>query len=91
MRLGKNQDSSKFRRMIVFYLDILVRSLIAFVFIGVGSFIFLVGLLKIKVIYVLPVTFLITIFISPLLSRIRVSEKLLNKYEFFLNKSFKLK
>lgn len=67
------------------YIDGALRGLIAFLFIGIGLYIFLVGFLKINPLYVLPIVFLFSIFVSPYLSKIQIGEKIVNKYDAWLS------
>jgi dolichol kinase len=79
------------REHIIIYLDAVIRGLIAFFVVGIGFYIFLVGFLHIKVIFVLPLIFIVSILISPFLVKIKLGEKVLDKYENWLRKTFKLK
>jgi len=83
-------NNSKFRNMMVMYLDILIRSLISFFFVGILFSIFLIGFLHITWIVVLPLVFITSILISPFLSKIKLGEKVFDHYEFWLKKTFKL-
>ena len=85
------QDEFKIRTHIINYLDIIIRSLISFIVIGIGLGFFLIGYVKMKAIVVLPIIFICSIIISPFLSRIKFGERLLIKFEKFLSKLFKLK
>jgi len=85
------QDEFKFRTGIIKYLDLVIRGLISFLIIGIGLGILLIGYFKMKAIFVLPIIFLCSIIISPFLSRIRLGERLLIKFEKSLSKLFKLK
>jgi len=66
------------------------RGLISFLVVGVGLFLLLVGYLKMSFYVVLPIAFLVSIMISPFLSKIKVAEKLWSKYERWLTKLFRL-
>jgi dolichol kinase len=79
-----------FRKHLVDYTDLVVRGLIAFFVIGVFLFVVLVGFLKMKAVYMLPIAFIGSILLSPLLSKIKLGEKIVSKYEKFLRKTFKL-
>lgn len=84
-------ETSRIRGLMVIYLDGVIRSLIAFLFIGVGSYIVFVGFFKINMILVLPIVFILSVMISPLLSRIKLGEKVIVGYENWLKKTFKIK
>ena len=85
------EKPSNMRSWIVLYLDMIIRGLIAFSVIGIGFFVLLVGFLKMKVIYMLPIAFVTSILISPFLSKVRLGERVLTKYENLLKKLFKAK
>lgn len=85
------QDEFKFRTGIIKYLDLVIRGLISFVIVGIGIGFLLIGYFKMKTIFVLPIIFVCSIIISPFLSRIRLGERLLIKFEKSLSKLFKLK
>lgn len=89
MEEEKFGEKSGLRQYIVLYLDIVLRSLISFLGIGVVLSIFLVSYLKMKFILVLPIIFILAVLISPFLSKIKLGEFLLDKYENFLNKLFR--
>jgi len=72
------------------YLDIVIRSLISFVCIGLLFSIILIGYLHISWILVLPLTFFVAILVSPLLMKITLGEKILVYYENLLKKGFNL-
>jgi len=84
-------DEFKFRIHIIKYLDLLIQGLIAFIIIGFGLGFLLIGYFKMKAILVLPIIFICSIIISPFLSRIKLGEKLLCRFEKSLSKLFKLK
>lgn len=84
-------NNSKFKNMAIMYLDILIRSLISFFFIGILFSVFLIGFLHITWIVVLPLVFLTSILVSPLLAKIKLGEFVINYYENILKKTFKLK
>ena len=83
------QDEFKIRTHLINYLDIVVRGLISFLVIGIGLGFLLIGYFKMKAIIVFPVIFICSIIITPFLSRIRLGEFLLIKYENLLHKIFK--
>jgi hypothetical protein len=83
-------NNSRFRNLMIMYLDILIRSLISFFFVGTLFSIFLIGFLHITWIVVIPLVFLVSILISPFLSKIKLGEKVFDYYEGFLKKTFKL-
>jgi len=86
----KFEKFNNFRASIINYMDIVFRSLIAFIFIGIlGSLIFM-GIFKWKIYIVFPIIFLLSVAVSPMLSKIKIAEKIMIKYENWLNKIFKL-
>jgi len=89
----KNQKSNNnpMRTHLINYLDGVLRGLIAFFIIGIGFYIFLVGFLKVRPLYVFPIVFIVSIIVSPFLSRIKLGEKLLTKYENWIMNLFKIK
>lgn len=87
----ENQDEFKFRTHIIKYLNLVIQGLIAFAIVGIGLGLLLAGYFKMRYIFVLPIVFICSIIISPFLSRIRLGEKLLTKFEKSLSKLFKLK
>lgn len=85
-QLEKIAKLDNFRKIIVSYIDLTIRSMIAFIVIGVlGSMIF-IGWLKWKPIVFIPVIFFISILSAPLFSRIRFGEGIVKKYEDWLSK-----
>jgi uncharacterized membrane protein len=84
----KLDSYDRFRIMIIGYLDLVIRGLLAFFVIGILFYMFLVGYLHISPIFVLPLVFIASIIVSPFLSRIRLGEIVFSKYENFLRKSF---
>lgn len=86
----QQSNSPRFRNLIVMYLDILIRSLISFVCIGVVLSIFLIGFLHLSWIFVLPLSFFVAILVAPLFMKIQLADKILTYYESLLKKSFKL-
>jgi hypothetical protein len=86
---SESQKQSKLRDIIVVYFDIVIRGLIAFAFIGILLSIFLIGFLKLSYFIVLPIAFICSILISPFLSKIKLGDVLLTKYENYLGKIIK--
>jgi hypothetical protein len=84
-------DKNNARNYIITYLDGILRGLVSFLVIGIGLYILLVGIFKMSFIFVLPIIFIITIMVSPFLSKIKLGEKLINKYDTWLRKVFNLK
>ena len=78
------------RTHLVNYLDNIIRGLLSLIIVGIGLFILLTGFLKIKFIIVFPIIFIVSILISPLLSRIKLGEKVLSGYEKWLKKITKI-
>jgi len=81
-----NQKRGRYRNLMVIYLDGTIRGLLSFFIVGIGLFLLLVGVFHLNTIAVIIVAFLVSILISPLFSKIRVAEKLITKYEAWLNK-----
>lgn len=80
------QKQSNMRNYMILYLDIAIRGLIAFFVIGVVLAFILIGYFKMSYIWVLPISFLLSIFTSPLLMKIKLGEYTLNKFENMLDK-----
>jgi hypothetical protein len=87
----ENQEEFKFRTYIIKYLNLVIQGLIAFAIVGIGLGFLLAGYFKMRYIFVLPIVFICSIIISPFLSRIKLGERLLVKFEKSLSKLFKLK
>lgn len=83
------EEEFKFRTHIIKYLDLVIQGLIAFIIIGLGLGLLLAGYFKMRYVFVLPIIFICSIIISPFLSKIRLGESLLLKYEGLLHKLFK--
>jgi hypothetical protein len=77
----KTQNEDKFRKFVIFYFDGAIRGLIAFFTIGILCYLFFGVWLKMPVYFILPIAFLLSIFISPLLVRIRLGEFFVSYYE----------
>jgi hypothetical protein len=84
------ENTPSMRSHLINYLDNIIRGLLSLVFVGIGLFILLTGVLKIKFIIVFPIIFIVSILISPFLSRIKLGEKVLTKYERWLKKITKV-
>lgn len=78
------------RDYIILYMDMVIRGLISFFVVGIGLYALLIFYFKMKFIYVLPIAFICSIFLSPFLSKVKLGEKLLILYERLLAKVFKL-
>lgn len=85
MEETKTLIPSKFRSYMVLYSDIVIRSLIAFVFSFLVFSIIGVGILHISFIIVLVVAFLFGVLITPFLSKISLGGKFINWYEGILS------
>jgi len=79
------------RETIIIYTDILIRGLLAFFIVGVGFYIVLIYFFKVNPFYVLPVVFVVSVFVSPFLSKIKVGEKIWGSYENWLKRVFNLR
>lgn len=84
------ESNKGFRNMLIVYMDIVIRSLISFFCVGIVFSVFLISYLHISWVFVLPLVFFVSVLISPLLSQIRLSERILVYYENLLKKSFNL-
>jgi|WetSurMetagenome_2_1015567.scaffolds.fasta_scaffold29747_2 hypothetical protein len=82
--------AERMRQIIVNYLDITIRSLIAFFVFGILLYIILVGVFHANFIFVLIMSFVISIMFSPILSRIKLGDRVFSAYERWLEKTFKL-
>jgi hypothetical protein len=69
---------------LAFYVDVSVRGLIAFLTLGLFSYYVLYQMFNLPIYVNLPVIFLLSIFSSPLLSKIKVGYIVQNKYDNFL-------
>jgi len=87
---NRRLNNNNARNYIVTYLDGALRGLVSFLVIGIGLYILLVGILKMSFVFVLPIIFILTILVSPFLSKIKLGEKLLNKYDAWLKRMFNL-
>lgn len=87
MQQETNQLQSKYRSWIVLYLDILIRSLMSFVIVGI---LLTIALLKFHFpfLWILIIAFCISILISPLFMKIKLGDKFLTWYENFLHERF---
>lgn len=80
-------NMTKIDQWIVFYLDITLRSLVAFA-ISLVLLSILKGYFNMSIIWVIVCSFALSIMITPFLSKIRLGNYLLNKYKGFLNRTF---
>jgi len=83
-------NDSRFRNISIVYLDILIRSLISFICIGIVFSIILIGYLHLSWVLVLPLVFIVSILVSPLLMKIKLGERVFDYYDNILKKTFKL-
>lgn len=87
MQQEENQPQNKYREVIIFYFDMLIRGLISFIVVG-----FLLTLILLQfhtpLLWILIIAFCISILISPLFMRIKLGERFLNWYESKLNQAF---
>ena len=72
------------------YIDMVIRGLIAFTSIGLTSYFVLIKWLQVSYMWVIPIAFLLSLSISPLLMKIKVGEKVQDKYEDLLGKIIKV-
>jgi len=72
------------------YIDITIRGLIAFLTLGMFSYLVLMRLFNLPIWIVLPIIFVASLFISPYLSKIQLGEKIQDKYDDFLRKVIKI-
>jgi len=87
----KAERINNLRQTLVNYLDITIRSMIAFLIIGILGSIIFIGWLKWKPVLFFPILFILSILSAPLFSRIRLGEIIFQKYEGWLKNTFKLK
>ena len=80
------QNNWRFRNIAIMYLDIVLRSLIAFLCIGVLFTIILVGYFHLSYVYVLLVVFITSVLLTPFLSKIKLGAKVFDGYVNFLEK-----
>lgn len=73
-------------RVLEMYIDLVVRGMISFIFIGVGGYLIFFYWLGFPIHFVFPLIFLASILISPQLSKIKLGGKIQNKYDDFLRK-----
>lgn len=83
-------DDSRFRSIAIMYLDITIRSLIAFLCIGFLLSLIFIGYFHLSWILVLPIIFVTTIIVSPFLSKIKLGEFVFDYYTNALKKTFKI-
>ena len=79
--LNLNEDIIFKNNLLAVYIDLVIRGLLAFLFIGLTSYFVLVKFLNIDYVWVIPIAFLLSIAFSPLLMKIKIGEKIQNKYE----------
>jgi len=82
----KKSISDEVMITIVNYTDMITRGIISFLFIGVILTIILVGIFNVSYIWVFPIIFIISIIVSPLLSKIKVGHKIWSSYLNFLER-----
>jgi len=66
------------------YVDLVVRGLIAFIILGLIVYYILMQIFHLPIWIALPIVFLLSIFSSPLLSKIRLGHIVQSKYDNFL-------
>lgn len=85
----RSQNLDNLKKWIVFYGDIAIRGVISFIII-----IFLMAIIRvyfnIPIVVSLIIAFMVSIAITPLFARVKVAEKIVDKYISYLNKIFKL-
>lgn len=77
------------RRYYVQFIDGIIRGLLAFALFGIIGFLLLVYLFKMPTYYFLPFALIGGVLISPFLSKIKMGEKIIKKYEQWLLKIIK--
>jgi hypothetical protein len=80
------QSNQVFVRALEMYIDLAVRGLVAFLTLGLFSYFVLIGIFHLPVYVTLPIVFLLSIAISPLLSKIKLGYKIQEKYDDFLKR-----
>lgn len=75
--------------ILAMYVDITIRGMIAFLTLGLFSYFVLIKLFELPIWITLPIIFIGSVFMSPLLSKIRLGEKVQRKYDKFLKQVIK--
>lgn len=96
----KNQSKPKYpipykevfvyRNFLAMYVDIAIRGTIAFLTLGLFSYFVLMKTFGFPIWITLPIIFIISILISPLLSKIQFGNKIQSKYDDFLKKVIRI-
>jgi hypothetical protein len=76
----------KNRYFLISYVDGIIRSLLAFVFLLPFYHFILSGFFNLEFIFAFPILIIVSIFISPFLSKVNVGYIVVDKYEEFLNR-----
>lgn len=74
-------SDSRIKAYIVLYLDLLIRSLISFLCIGVLFSLVFIKLFHWSVILVIILSILTAVVVSPFLARIKIAERIIDSYE----------
>ena len=82
----EKMNKPKFRKNVVYFTDAIIRGLIAFLILGIGGYLLFVGVFGISFIYWLPIVFILSVFLSPIFSKINLGEKLITRYERLLER-----
>lgn len=82
----KQEKFKKLRSTYVQFIDGLIRGSIAFIIFGIIGFLVFVYLFKFPPYYFLPFALIGGVIISPFLSKVKLGEKILTKYEQWLLK-----
>jgi len=96
----KNQSKQKYpipdkevfiyKNFLAMYVDIAIRGTIAFLTIGLFSYFVLMRTFGFPIWITLPIIFIISILISPLLSKIQFGNKIQSRYDDFLRKVIRI-
>lgn len=89
--LGSKDESKyiKFRRLLIFYINIVIRSLVSLAFATIFSYLVLNLIFHIQGVTLFIVIFVISIILSPLLFFLNFGETILVKYEAWLDSLIK--
>ena len=85
----QKQEQSNFNQLLIMYIDLTFRSLIAFA-ISITIVLALKSFFDISNLALFIFAFIFSIIISPFFSKIKVAHKFIDKYVTWLNKTFKL-
>jgi len=79
-----------YKNFLAMYIDIAIRGTIAFLTLGLFSYFVLMKTFGLPIWLTLPIIFIISILISPLLSKIQFGNKIQSRYDDFLRKVIRI-